>query len=293
LPALEDGCSGYRITNLTSADQTPYLPSHVKAGAVRHRTSDFTPASLERIFKGQDIVISTVAGIDYELQTCIIEAAIAADVKRFIPHEFGHDTLNKKMQSRIPGGAERAKVIQYLQETQAIEWVGIAVGCILDTTLLTGNLGFDLEWRSSTINGSGKELFPATSLERVGVVVKSVMKHWDKTKNNYIYAAGVLTSGDELVGSLERASGSEWSVGYSNVEDSIREGESRVARGFIGSGMFLLERTVIYDESLHAADPFQRRSANERLRLEPESVDTIVTKTYHEFKHRGKPGCGC
>ena len=164
---------------------------------------------------------------------------------------------------------------------------------ILDTALLTGNLGFDLEWQSSTINGSGKEVFPSTSLGRVGIVVKSILEHWNDLNNQYIYAAGVLATGNELVESLERASGSKWSVGYSDVEDCIREGESRLTRGFMDSGMFLLERSVVYDESLYATVPLQRHSANQRLRLEPESVDGIALKAYHDFKHRGKPGCGC
>ena len=113
-PPLEDACVEYQITILTSTYQTLYLPSHVKAENGEHRTSDFTPASLERIFTGQDVVISTVAGIDHELQTCIIEAAITAGTRRFIPHEFGHDTLNKKVQSRASGSAARAKLIEHL-----------------------------------------------------------------------------------------------------------------------------------------------------------------------------------
>jgi hypothetical protein len=90
-----------------------------------------------------------------------------------------------------------------------IEWVGIAVGCILDTALMSGNLGFDFEWQSCTVNGSGDELFPVISIERVGVVVQSVIHNWDEVKNQYLYAAGALTSGKQLVASLEKASGSQ------------------------------------------------------------------------------------
>jgi hypothetical protein len=197
------------------------------------------------------------------------------------------------VQGRISGGAERAKVIKYLSSSQAIEWVGIAVGCILDTALMSGNLGFDLEWQSCTINGSGDELFPVTSLEKVGGIVKSVIQNWDEVKNQYIYAAGALTSGNQLAASLEKASGSQWSVGHSDVEECVREGESRVGTGFIDSGMFLLERSVLYDKSLGAAEPFEHKSTNEGLHLDLESVDEIVAKAYQDFKHRGKSGCGC
>ncbi|KAF2680267.1 isoflavone reductase family protein [Lentithecium fluviatile CBS 122367] len=289
----ENESAPYRISVLTQEGQTPYLPSHTAPRSVEHKTSDFTAASLERAFAGRDVIISTVFGADYDLQASIINAAVAAGVKGFIPHEFGHDTINTKVQRRISGGAERAKVIEHLRANRSIEWVAVAVGCVLDTALLAGNLGFDLEWQSSSINGSGEETFPAISLERVGVVIRRVIEHWETIKNQYIYATGVITSGNELVASLERTTASKWSIGHSEVYECVREGESRVSRGFLDSGMFLLERSVLYDEALHATEPFKDRSANKDLNLEPETVDGIVSKAYHEFNHRGKLGCGC
>lgn len=40
------------------------------------------------------------------MQFHIIDAVVTAGVKRFIPDEFGHDTLNRVIQSRIPKYAE-------------------------------------------------------------------------------------------------------------------------------------------------------------------------------------------
>lgn len=51
--------------------------------------------------------------------------------------------------------------------------------------------------------------------------VKSVVQCWDTIKNQYLYVAGMLTAGNELVGALERMTKSKWSVGYSDVEDCI------------------------------------------------------------------------
>lgn len=269
----------------------------MSTGNVRHKTSDFTPASLAREFAGQELVISTIAGCNYHLQATIIDAAIAAGVRRFIPHEFGYDTLNEKVQARSSKGTDRAKVIEYLRHAHktntSFEWVAVAVGCVLDTMLLTGDLGFDMEWQSGTIPGSGEEVFPATSLKRVGTVVESIIQHWDAVKNQFVYAASLLTSGNEIAAALERMSSSKWSVGYSDVDDCVREGESRIDRGFPDSGMFLLERSVLYDERLGATDPFRYRSVNELLGLKPEEVDSVARTAYHEFRHRGKPACGC
>ncbi|KAF2032410.1 isoflavone reductase family protein [Setomelanomma holmii] len=286
-----------QVSVLTYPSQTLALPPHVSQYTIDHKKSDFSASSLQDVFTGQDIVISTMSGGDSDLQVRIIDALNAAGVKRFIPHEFGHDTLNRKLQERISKYAGRAKVLEYLQQCSRdrpdFEWVGIATGYPLDTELISGNMGYDMTWHSATIHGIGTEAFAASSLEWVGRVVVSVIKNWDKVKNQYIYAAGVITSANEVLRSSEKATGHEWTVGNHDVEDSVREGQARIERGFPDAGMALLERSVLYDEELDASTPFKSRSANATLQLQPESVKGIVTKAYHDLQHHGKPGCGC
>ena len=285
----------YQVSVLTFPSQTLSLPTHVSPSAVEHKKSDFTPKSLEAAFAEQDLVISTMSGGDNELQTRIIDAVLAAGVKRFIPHEFGHDTLNKGIQNRIPKYAGRAKVLKHLESktNQEFDYIGIATGYTLDSNLISGTMGFDMQWHSATIHGIGTEPFAASSLERIGHVVVSVIQHWDVIKSDYIYAAGVVTSANEVLSCAEQATGQEWTVGNHDVEDSVREGESRIERGFPDAGMALLERSVLYDERLDAVAPFKMNSASELLALKVESVAEIVTKAYHDLQHYGKPGCGC
>lgn len=285
------------LSVLTNSSQWLRLPPHLASNTVKHQRSDFSATSLESAFVGQDLVISTTAGGDTDQQIRIVDAAIAAGVRRFVPDEFGHDTLNKNISNRILKSAGRAKVIEHLQSACTriadFEWVGIATGYTLDTGLINGNLGFDMQWHSATIHGIGTEIFAASSLQRVGRVVARVMERWEEVKNQYIYAAGVLTSAHEILRSAEKATQREFTVGNYDVEDCIREGQARIERGYPDSGMFLLERSVLYDEQLDAAKPFSLRSSNELLQLGPESVETIVANAYHDLKHHGKPGCGC
>jgi hypothetical protein len=239
-----------------------------------------------------------MSGGDAELQINIVDALLAAGVKRFIPHEFGHDTLNKELQARITKYAGRAKVLEYLQSNVSkvntdFNWIGIATGYTLDTNLISGDLGFDMEWYSATIHGIGTEPFAASSLERVGQVVGKVIEHWEKIESHYIYAAGVVTSANEILRCAEKATGREWTVGNYDVEDSVREGKARIERGFPDAGMALLERSVLYDKELDASAPFRSQNSNQLLQLRPESIEAIVDKAYHDLQHYGKPGCGC
>ena len=50
--------------------------------------------SLKAAFQGQDAVISLVGGTALGDQNKLIDAAIAAGVKRFLPSEYGSDTTN-------------------------------------------------------------------------------------------------------------------------------------------------------------------------------------------------------
>jgi hypothetical protein len=282
---------------LTYPSHSPYLPKHIPLSAIFHKTSDFTSSSLESVFAGHDLIISTISGGDYDLQIRIIDAAVASGVRWFMPHEFGQDSLNKSVQERIPRSMVRAKVIDYLRHVSdtisAFEWVAVATGCILDSMLISGDLGFDLQWQSASIHGTGNERFAATSLTRAGAVTANVIRNWNRVKNQYIYAAGVLVSANEILDSLERLTGSTWSAGFSDVEGCIREGESRIERGFPDAGMFLMERSILYDEQLDAVRAFQDQDAKGILQLEPEDVNTIVGEALHSLEHRGKPGCGC
>lgn len=81
--------------------------------------------------------------------------------------------------------------------------------------------------------------------------------------------------------------------GYHDVEDSIREGQARIERGFPDAGIALLERSVLYDEQLDASAPFKSHSSNEILGLQPQSIASIVGTAYHDLQNHGKPGCGC
>ena len=282
---------------MTYPAQTLILPQHISSSGVQHKKSYFSSISLHSAFAGQDLIISTISGGDSALQILIIDTAIVAGVKRFIPHEFGHDTLSPQIQARIPQYAGQAKVIDHLKATAEahpnFEWTAIATGYTLDTNLISRNLGFNLEWHSATIHGTGTELFTASSLKRVGQVVASVISHWDEIKNQYIYAAGVITSANEILRSAEETTGREFRVGNYDVDECVAEGRKRIERGFPDSGIFLLERSMMYDERLDASAPFKTQSSNYVLGLEPESVEDVVAKAYHDPRHHGKVGCGC
>lgn len=243
------------------------------------------------------MVFSCRSGGSFEHQKDIIDALISTSTPRFVACEWGQDNLNPKVQDRLPPLREKARVISYLRAQQAkhksFTWIGVATGCSLEQSLLSGNLGFDIEWQSATIVGNGNENFAASSSSWPGIVASKLLAHWDELKNRHLYAAGLVTSANEILGVLREQTGQEWTTGNVDVEDTIHEAERRLERGFPDAGMFLMERSVLFDEELDAVRPFTSQDAKGKLCLKGESLGSVVEKVLHEFKHHGKGGCGC
>lgn len=184
-----------------------------------------------------DILISTISGGSFETQQHIIDSAVNTGISRFVAPEFGQDSLNEKIQCRVPPSQERAKTIQYLRELaedHRLSWVAVATGVTLDRGLLSGNLGFDIPWQSATLHGAGNERFAASSSQWLGRVIAAVIDRWEDVQNQYLYVAGILTTANEVVKALEQVTGKRFEIGRANVEECVHEAERRLKQSFPG-----------------------------------------------------------
>jgi putative NADH-flavin reductase len=85
IPAFRE--SGLDVTAVVQSSSQAIFPSEI--AVVK---TDFDLASLTRAFQGKDAVISMIPIVSLGEQAVVIEAAIAAGVKRFVPSEFGSDS---------------------------------------------------------------------------------------------------------------------------------------------------------------------------------------------------------
>jgi uncharacterized protein YbjT (DUF2867 family) len=127
--ALLSSPHGYSVT-IVSRESSSYQQPPAGAKLVK---TDYSHDSLVAAFKGQDAVVSTIAGNAIGDQTKIIDAAIAAGVKRFFPSEFGSDTDNTHALEYFPGWASKGEIRKYLESKQdQIEWTAIFNGFFFD-----------------------------------------------------------------------------------------------------------------------------------------------------------------
>ena len=266
-----------------------------------YHKSDFSGPSLAGLFSTSkpDLIVCTVSGGSFEAQKRIIDCAYHAGVPRYISPEFGQDSLNPSIEDRLPPSRERARTIEYLQQLEylgGISWVAVATGSTLDHGILSGKMGFDMKWQSATLHGKGHERFAASSSAWIGQVVLAVIRQWSDLQNQYLYAASMITCANDIVQCFEKDTGKKFEVGRAEMDECVREAERRIDRGFPDAGMFLMERSVLYDESLAAVRPFEDDDddAKGKLGLEGERLEDVIKGIVHEYEHHGgNADCGC
>jgi hypothetical protein len=96
--------------------------------------SDYSEASLFDAFKGQDAVVSALGAAGLAEEIKIIDAAVKAGVKRFIPSEYSCNSQNAKTTALIPTFGLKVQINKHLQaqEERGLSWTGIIAGPAFD-----------------------------------------------------------------------------------------------------------------------------------------------------------------
>lgn len=170
--------------------------------SVKTITVDYNDvASLTSALRGQDAVVSTVGTSGLQGQTLVIDAAVAAGVKRFLPSEFGSDLDNPKTK-QLPVFGYKVNVQKYIEEKAAANldftYSLVRNGAFLDWGLQK-NFLLDLKSGKPRIFDGGDRLFSVTTLASVGQAVVGVLKHPDETKNRVVYVQDMVTSQNKLL----------------------------------------------------------------------------------------------
>jgi hypothetical protein len=121
--------SKFVVSVLTRTTSNSIFPENVKV----FRT-DYSEASLLEAIKGQDAVVSAIATFSTQQQKIIVDAAVKAGVKRFIPSEYGVDTSLPQISKILPPAQPKVDTIEYLKtkEKDGMGWTGICVGAWFD-----------------------------------------------------------------------------------------------------------------------------------------------------------------
>ncbi|KAJ5088413.1 oxidoreductase CipA [Penicillium angulare] len=183
--------------DVTILSRSPY-PDHDLLPGTKFQCVDYTSIdSLVEALEDQDALVNTLAygRIPEEVHIRLIQAAQKADLKRFIPSEFGSDTTNEFVAKHpILGG--KAAITKRLQEicsqqpedNSTLTWTAVINGPFLDWGLENKFL-MNLQGPSTPIYNGGNGLWSTTTLAGTGRAVAGILMHPSETKNRYVFVA--------------------------------------------------------------------------------------------------------
>lgn len=213
--------SGYSVTVFTRRDSNNAFPSEVKVQKVDYEDV----ASLTEALKGQDAVVSTITTAGADSQKKLIDAAVAAKVKRFIPSEFGCDLTNAEAR-QLPVYCSKVQIEDALEEkTKGTDtsYTLIFNNAFLDWGIDKAFL-IDLKNKKMDLFDDGDTPFTATPLPMVAKAVAAVLKNPEETKNASIRAHGARFTQNQFLEMAKRVVGADgWSVPQQTTADTERQ----------------------------------------------------------------------
>ncbi|MCJ1424704.1 hypothetical protein MMC29_002592 [Sticta canariensis] len=187
----------FNVTVITRPSSSTSFPDLVTV-----RTADLSSVeSVTAAFQGQDAVVSTVGTAGLQGQTILVEAAVAANVTRFLPSDFGSDLANPKT-GALPVFKFKIETHKALREAAATKpeftYTLVCTNAFLDWGLQMNIL---LNWKDSKpkLFDGGKNVFSATTLDTVAQAVVGVLSHPEETKNRFVYVKDIDISQNQLL----------------------------------------------------------------------------------------------
>ncbi|EHK27012.1 uncharacterized protein TRIVIDRAFT_55230 [Trichoderma virens Gv29-8] len=229
LKALLDA-GNFNITVLRRNNSSSTFPDSVKVVDVDFDSVDSLTAALA----GQDVVVSTVGseGLNNE-QKKLVDAAVAAGVKRFLPSEYGCD-LSNELAAKLPVFAHKIEVEKYLEEkakTTPLTYTYVYSGPFLDW-----GLQYDFIFKSTgskpDLYDGGDTAFSTSTLETVAQAVVAILSKPEETKNRAVRFQSVVTTQNQLLKLAKEIEPERvWQPQAVKLDDITRVADERLAKG--------------------------------------------------------------
>ncbi|EPE31218.1 NAD(P)-binding Rossmann-fold containing protein [Glarea lozoyensis ATCC 20868] len=240
---------------------------------------DYPTAELLEAFKNQDVVVCLMSPWACESQKQIIDAAVKAGVKRFIPAEFAYDSTNANAIKHLPALQIRANIVTHLQaqESKGLTWTAFITGPFLDWCLLNGRMGFDVVNREAMIFDQGDQPFSTSTLALIGDAVARALLQPEATQNRRLFVSSVTTTQNKILAALQKHSKEPWKTTSVESRTKVDEANEMFKTGGdpVEAFKFLI---MAVQYGANTGSDFSGRDSNELLGLVHEDLDEIVQR---------------
>ncbi|KAI5849194.1 putative isoflavone reductase like protein P3 [Tricharina praecox] len=208
---------------------------------------DFSDHSaLVSALQGIDAVVSTVGAPGVAAQKQVIDAAVEAGVKRFIPSEFGSDLDNPKSAGLavFAGKVVVRKQLEQLAAQGRITWSAITPGAFLDWGIKVGFIGPNPKTKTSTLFDGGERPFAASLLSDIAQSVVGILHHPEETKNKLLYIYSAQLTLKHLTETYEKLLGVPIETTVVSTEQIEKEANEKIANGDPSGYVQLIPRAI-------------------------------------------------
>lgn len=273
----------FEITVLQRASSRS-KPGHLDKIRVETISDSLPIDELTEKLRGQDAVVVCYRAKDAAEQIKFGEAAAAAGVKRLIPADFGScDSSGQRERELVRLFDLKVQIRESLQrlarEHEAFSWTSLVNGHFFDWGLRESFLHFDLGSRRAEIVDDGNTRSSQATLAQIARATVAVLRRPEETRNRMLFIQSFCVSQNEVLRSLERATGAKWDVEYVESEKFIREKKALADQG----NKDAIEDLVFVLGAINGNWEQKPDFAMDLLGLENEDLDTIVQQVVSEM----------
>lgn len=202
--------AGFNVTNIVRSKKDDDIVPGINSVVVDYTSQ----ADLEAALRGKDVTICAIAIESAPIQTVIIDAAIHAGVKRFIPSDFGSVSTDPRLSS-VGVYVPVIGVQNYIKEKAAqglIEYTIISPGAFTEM-LLSAPLMVDQVGKTAEFWEDGQNHISSTTMAGVGKAIVGALKAPNESKNrNLLVHEFVLTQAQVLDLHKKHEPSTEWTI---------------------------------------------------------------------------------
>ncbi|KAF3917821.1 hypothetical protein ABW20_dc0104950 [Dactylellina cionopaga] len=268
----------FTITLLQRASSKAKLPAHLKTITI---DDSYPSADLVAAFKGQDAILNCMTTLSVGDQFRMVDAAIEAGVRRYVPSEYGLDNMNPEAQALSSVFYEKGKVQKYLREKAdkgEIEWMSISCGMWLKWSAHHEFLGLHVGEKRFVFWDDGEGFFSCTTEENTALALINALKAGDAYKNTNFFISDFAITQKQLLEAVERIQGVKYATEYVDSWKLIEEKKAAAKTGDVFATYALVETGFVtgrYSGHLEKEGPIE----NEKLGLAKKNLDEVVTAT--------------
>lgn len=177
----------------------------------------------------------------------MIDAAIAAGVRRYVPSEYGLNNMRPDTQALNTVFHDKGKVQEYLREKAAegsIEWMSIACGMWLKWGMAHDFVGMHVKEGKFVFWDDGDGNFSCTTEENTAAGLVRALKMPDDTKNMCIFLSDFAITQKQLLAAIEMIQGVKYATESVNSQDFIKEKQEAVRQGDVFATFALIRDWV-------------------------------------------------